>query len=299
MKEPPFILHISSKIFTTLLQRQVNIFVATSQTDGNALFKDERNALIHPGEYGMYREQCFRELLQSFLTRNCKISDSFIISACDDHITTQCDVLMQNAFSMPLTDSGIGKFHPAEDIYAVVEMKSNLTKATLKDALRKLAKVKMISDDRRNKVENQETRVLNHNLIPTFLVCNKFTFDKIEDLDLSEIYEGIDRKYWHNAILSVEDRLVLYRFGLTDLPPKTKKCYENTTYYADNEVINYQYSQHIFQFQTETETYDYGLKFLRADHQNKYDHIIRFLSLMRQTVNEMVRYQFDSLEYIN
>ena len=239
MKEPPFILHISSKIFTTLLQRQVNIFVATSQTDGNALFKDERNALIHPGEYGMYREQCFRELLQSFLTRNCKISDSFIISACDDHITTQCDVLMRNAFSMPLTDSGIGKFHPAEDIYAVVEMKSNLTKATLKDALRKLAKVKMISDDRRNKVENQETRVLNHNLIPTFLVCNKFTFDKIEDLDLSEIYEGIDRKYWHNAILSVEDRLVLYRFGLTDLPPKTKKCYENTTYYADNEVINY------------------------------------------------------------
>jgi len=290
---------MSSKVFITLLQRQIDVFISTFQSDGNTLFKNERNSLIHPGEYGMYREQCFRELLQSFLTRDCKISDGFVISSCDDHVTTQCDVLVQNAFSMPLTDSGIGKFHPVEDIYAIIEMKSDLTKAELKDALQKLAKVKMISADRKNRCEYQEIRVLNHDLIPTFLVCNKLNFKKIETLDLNEIYEGIDRKYWHNAILSVDDGVLLYQFKMAELPPKTKKCYENTNFYADNKVINYQYSQHIFQFKNEMESYDCTHYFLQADPTKQYNHIMKFLSYVKQSVNEMVKYKFDSMEYIN
>ena len=271
---------MSSKIFNTLLQRQIDLFVATFQDDGNVLFKDKQNILIHPGEYGMYREKCFRELLQSFLTRDCSISDGFIFSSCNDHITTQCDLLVKNAFSAPLTDSGIGKFHPAEDVYGVVEMKSNLTKAALTDSLRKLAEVKMISDDRENRREYQEIRVLNHNLIPTFLVCNKLDFKNIEFLDLDEIYNGIDKKYWHNAILSVDDGMLLYQFKFTDLPAKTKKCYEGTSYYEPSKVINYQYSQHIFQFANDTEIYDCSYYFLRANPKDKYAHIVRFLSLM-------------------
>lgn len=289
---------MASKIFTTLLQRQIDIFVATFREDGNALFKNEQNVLIHPGEYGMYREQCFRELLQSFLTRDCKVSDGFIVSACDDHITTQCDVIVQNAFSMPLTDSGIAKFHPAEDVYAIVEMKSNLTKAELKDALRKLTKVKMISDDRKNRAPHQETRMLNHDAIPTFLVCNKLRFDNIGSIDFSEIYGDIDRKYWHNAILSVEDGLLFYKFRFVDLPPKTKKYYEKTHFYAKDKTINYQYSRHIIQFDDEVESYNCSFNFLQANPDNKYDHIVGFLALMKQAVNEMIRYNFDSLEYI-
>lgn len=290
---------MSSKIFNTLLQRQIDLFVATFQDDGNVLFKDKQNILIHPGEYGMYREKCFRELLQSFLTRDCSISDGFIFSSCGDHISTQCDLLVKNAFSAPLTDSGIAKFHPAEDVYGVVEMKSNLTKAAFSDSLRKLAEVKMISEDRKNRQEYQEIRVLNHNLIPTFLVCNKLDFKNIESLDLDELYNGIDRKYWHNAILSVNDGVLLYQYRLDDLPVKSKKCYEKTSFYEPNKVISCQYSQHIFQFPTETEGYDCSYYFLRANHENKYTHIVSFLSLMKQAINEMIKYQFDSLEYIN
>lgn len=116
---------------------------------------------------------------------------------------------------------------------------------------------------------------------------------------MNEIYEGIDRKYWHNAILSVEDGLLLYQFRMTELPPKTKKCYENTDFYADNKVINYQYSQHIFKFKNEIESYDCTHYFLQADPAKQYNHIMKFLSYVKQSVNEMVKYKFDSMEYIN
>ena len=47
-----------NKIFSTLLERQINQFIETYQKDSNIIFKDFNNTLIHPGEYGMYREQC-------------------------------------------------------------------------------------------------------------------------------------------------------------------------------------------------------------------------------------------------
>ena len=104
---------MSSSIFTTMLKRQIDLFVATFQNDGNALFKNERTALIHPGEYGMYREQRFRSLLQSFLTRDYSVSDGFIISSVDNNVTTQCDVLVNNAFS-PLTNRQRGISFPGK-----------------------------------------------------------------------------------------------------------------------------------------------------------------------------------------
>lgn len=290
---------MASQIFTTLLHRQIDLFVATFQDDSNSLFKDTNKLLIHPGEYGMYREQCFRNLLESFLPRNYRISDGFIISSCDDHRTTQCDIIVQNANAMPLTDGGLGKFHPVEDVYAVVEMKSNLSFDEFKKALRKLAKVKMISDDRKNRDVNQDTRIQNYDSIATFLVCNKLTFSVDDSLHYESIYEGIERTYWHNAILSVEDGLLNYVINFDDLPTGTKRGFEKVFAGTSAKGVSYQYALHKMVVGKNVETYNCVPHYFKADKNNKYRHITSFLALLRQAVQQEVKYNFDSLEYID
>lgn len=290
---------MSSFIFTTMLKRQIDLFVATFQNDGNALFKNENNTLIHPGEYGMYREQRFRALLQAFLTRDYSVSDGFIISSVDNHVTTQCDVLVHNAFSMPLTDGGLGKFYPVEDVYAIIEMKSDLDKPNFINALRKLAEVKMIGEDRQNPHIHKDIPFLNYNAIPTFLVCNKLKFRDIESLNFEEIYDGIDRKYWHNAILSIEDGLLIYKFDIAALPDKSKEVYQKTKFSSLFTTVKYQYAQHVIKFGKSTEPYNCTPILIRSSTEHKYDHIMSFLMMVKGALDDEVKYFFDSIIYVN
>lgn len=289
---------MSNKHFATLLNQQIKLFVSTFQEDSNTFFKNDDEQLIHPGEYGMYREQCFRNLLQIILPGKYTLSDGFIITSYRDQISTQCDIIIKNAFSTQLTDGGLGKFHPIEDVYGIVEIKSNLTKSELKKALQKLAEIKKMGNCRSNKPVYQKTHFLNHDYIPTFLVCNKLVFDNLEQLNFEDIYNGIDRKYWHNAILSLEDGLFMYRLYTNNFPPKTKTHYKASGFNVNNGICEYQYSQHVFSFPDGAETYICPSHFIPAMPNNKYSHIIMFLSALTQATNEMIKYEFDSIEYL-
>ncbi len=286
---------MSSTQFITLLTREIDSFIGTFAHDSNSLFKNENDKLIHPSEYGMYRERCFRRLLQLVLSREYSVTDGFIITS-NDNISTQCDILVNNAFSMPLTDRGLGNFYPVEDVCAIVEVKSDLTKGELTNALRKLSVVKQLSDDRKG-VITSKAHFLNQNYIPSFLVCNKIKCD-IEALNYSEIYKDIDRCYWHNAILSLEDGIILYWLQFKDFPPRTKRLYRDCGFDVENGRTDFQYSQHIFDFTSSVETHNCAYNYIKIDQDNKYYHILYFLTLMRQAIEEMIRYQFDSIEYL-
>lgn len=290
---------MSNKIYTTLLQRQIDTFVATFQDDGASLFKNEQNALIHPGEYGMYRERCFCSLLRAVLTRDCSLSDGFIFSSRHEQPTTQCDILVKNALSMPLTDSGIAKFHPVEDIYAVVEMKSNLTKKELTDALRKLAKVKMIGDDRTNRVNYQEPLLPAFNTIPTFLVCNRLSNIKIKKLNFGAIYDGIDQKYWHNAILSLEDGLLLYRYKGSDLTDNEEKVHKRISGLNSDPCIPWPFPQVSYRSDSEAVVHNCKQDYFPSSKADKYRHIMDFLLFFSHAIQLSEKYQFDSAEYLN
>lgn len=288
---------MASNIFLTLLKRQIDMFVTTFQNDSNSLFKNEQNSLIHPGEYGMYRERCFCSLLRSVLTRDCSLSDGFIFSAWDN-CSTQCDILVKNAMSMPLIDNGIAKFHPVEDVYAVIEMKSNLKKDDLTSTLRKLAQVKMIGDDRTTRREIRESNPHAYDAIPTFLICNRLQISDLETLDFGTIYEGIDRKYWHNAILSIEDGLYNYQYTKAQLPPYVSN---KSPYISVPEAMNIaaECPQLTFRLKKEPDVIDCTPSYIAAQPADQYAHIIRFLSLITQAINLSVKYQFDSVKYIN
>lgn len=285
---------MGSKHFRKLIEQQIDIFVSTFSQGSNSLFKNEQNKLIHPGEYGMYKEACFRNLLQSILDKDYSVSEGFIITACDN-ISTQCDVIVNRSSSRPLTGDGIGKFYPVEDVFAIGEIKSNLSRTDLKSALCKLAKVKMLGSDRKG---NRTTSCFkNQDNIPTFLVCNKLNFD-IKTINFDDIYDGIERRYWHNAILCLEDGVILYQLDLSKLPPNTKAQYEAKGLNTISGKCEWQYSQHIFQINEMVESYDCPTRIIIADKSNKYVHIILFLTGLVEAIEESIKYTFDSIEYL-
>lgn len=286
---------MASKFFKTLISRQIDLFIGTFAEDSNSFFKEENQRLIHPGEYGIYKERCFRTLLQSILEKEYAVSEGVVISSCDDHITTQCDVVVYDSSTMPLTDGGLGKFFPVENTYAIGEIKSNLSKDKFEAALRKLAKAKKIMDDRKTRIDGVYSDIIHFDTIPTFLVCNKLQFD-INKIDFEKVYSGIDRRYWHNLILSLEDGEITYQLVVRDLPDIIAKIYEDEIIKKQDDIPLHQYPQYIFK--GIDQIYNCPVKFIAATETDKYHHIIMFLAALKQAIEVETRYKFDSLLYL-
>ena len=99
---------MASDIMRNIIEQKVDVFASLFGNDANKLFKRE-NKLIHPLEYGMYRERCAKELLELVCNRNIAISDGFLISS-ENNVSTQCDIIMYQKNTMPVIDNGITNF---------------------------------------------------------------------------------------------------------------------------------------------------------------------------------------------
>lgn len=287
---------MSSQIYKTLLQRQIDNFIDTFGQDSNSLFKDMKGKLIHPGEYGMYREDCFKRLLQTILDKDYVVADGFIINA-KDEVSTQCDVLVHRYNAKPLIDGSYAKFFPVEDICGIGEIKSNLSKKEFETALRKLAHNKMLGNSRRVLKIKPEVYVGNFDPIPTFLVCNKLNFN-LEDIDFAEIYEGIPKAYWHNCILSLEDGIITYELEFAKLEDKSKHFNAARGYNVRSGVCDWQYSQHILILDNIPEVYDCPVKSILSNIKNPYQHIYTFLGSVELAIKQCMKYDHDFGEYL-
>lgn len=199
---------MSSNIYKTIIKRKLQIFVEVFANDSNKIFKQKNNTLIHPGEYGKYRENICKEILEIFLNKDVKISDGFIITS-KNNISTQCDIIVYNSEIMPLISNDISKMFPVEEIRAIGEIKSNLNKTNFINALKKLANNKKLNEDKIGLPKSKRYNSKTYDTLPTFLICNKLEFD-YNKVDLKEIYGDIPRQFWHNAILSIEDGFISY-----------------------------------------------------------------------------------------
>ncbi|WP_449416604.1 DUF6602 domain-containing protein [Phormidium nigroviride] len=210
---------MANKIFEQLLLEQIEIFRDSFLNRSKNLFFNEEGKLIHPGEYGTYREAIVKDFLQFLVPRNLDISQGFIINSSDE-ISTQCDIVVYDAGVTPLIQSeSRQRFFPVETVCAVGEIKSTLSKQDFKKAINKLSQVK-------KQRESIKTRTLIRKAIPgdyhpetcpydqlfTFIVCQKLNFD-IEDIarEINNIYDvDLPYRYRHNLVLSLEDGLLLY-----------------------------------------------------------------------------------------
>ena len=91
--------------------------------------------LIHPGEFGRYRENICKEFFKNIVPSKYHFADGFIINAHGD-ISTQCDIILFDPQNTPLIMNDENqRFFSVETVVMVSEVKSIMTNQQFADSL--------------------------------------------------------------------------------------------------------------------------------------------------------------------
>lgn len=134
---------IVNSIYVSLIDAQLSAFASDfTDTARNVFYDAGKRRLIHPGEFGGYRESLVRKLLANFLPESFGVSHGFVISP-EGEVSTQCDIVVYSRHYAPVIQSAEQqRFFPVESVVAVGEVKSKLSLGDLEAACNKLRKVK-------------------------------------------------------------------------------------------------------------------------------------------------------------
>lgn len=282
---------MSSQVYKKILNRKIENFVEIFSNDSNKIFKKTDNTLIHPGEFGKYRERACKEILRIVLKKDVDISEGFIITS-NNSISTQCDIIIYNADTVQLISNDIARMFPIEEVRAIGEIKSNLNKNDFKEALRKLANNKKLEDERCNTTIKKRYLSKTYDTVPTFLICNKFEFN-YEKIKLEEIYEDIPRKYWHNAILSIEDGFISYVLDFRRGNENTINTLKENEFDVEKLGI-WAYPYEYFR----DDVIETRENVVYVDNKDKYSHIVNFFVNVASLVKDTYIYEHDPVEYL-
>lgn len=280
---------MGNRIFETVLNRKIEIFASTFIEDSASIFFEE-NKLIHPGEYGKYRENSLKELLRH-ITKH-KVSDGFIITP-DDKVSTQIDIVIFKNDEAPILEKNYIDFFSVESVIAIGEVKSTLDRTAFIDTIRKLATNKQLHQSRKGKCLKKEYNGPEHDEIISFLVCKTTSFD-ISTLNFDEIYIGIEQKYRHNFILDLDKGLIGYEFPFKNLNA------DDTNVFVQNKgnidaTVWYEYPNLTFN----NNLYKCKDIYHPIQTDKKYNHIHLFLTKLTQTIEYKNLYSTELLNYLN
>lgn len=208
-------MNILESLFNFHIEKFKSAFLGTSRE----IYFDDKRKLIHPGEFGAYRERIVQDFLRLFVPSNLSMGNGFVVNSYGN-VSSQCDIVIYDASATPLIeDSEHQRFYPCESVVGVGEVKSILSKSQLKDALRKLSKIKEIR--RYIKAPAYKFPILpGSNFDPihnpqdttvTFLICEKVnaSIDEMPDL-FSEAYSSSEHIFRHNLLLDVSKATYFY-----------------------------------------------------------------------------------------
>ncbi|WP_152035320.1 DUF6602 domain-containing protein [Paraburkholderia terricola] len=233
-----------------LLDEKMRVFAEAFVDGSRRLFVDDKGALVHPGEFGSYREAITHVFLRAFIPQRMAADSGFVVTS-SGHISTQCDVVIYDRSVTPLLQNDYKqRFFPLESVCAVGEVKSVMSLADLKAALRKLSGVKSLRDTlyepryvhcvkEDGLASEYEPHRDERDQIITFLICEGFAFDiadKMEEVLSCYIQEHpqYPSNLRHNFVLSIRDGLLTYVHHsgpLFPFPTKSTEVvhYDNTS----------------------------------------------------------------------
>ncbi len=120
------------------------------QTEMAATLELGRNCITHNGEMGEAAEESWRKWLKTYLPGRYEV-DKAIVVDCDGNTSDQIDIVIYDRqYSYFVFKHEQFKYVPAESVYAVIEVKQDLTKAHLDYAGSKAESVRRL---RRTSVE--------------------------------------------------------------------------------------------------------------------------------------------------
>lgn len=284
---------MASKIMKTIFERKLKNFAMIFAKDAKSIFMNGEGVLIHPGEYGKYREEICKELLKLMLNTNLDVSDGFVVTS-EDSISNQCDIIVYNKEIAPIISGDIAKMYPVEEVRMIGEVKSSMTKKQYVAALRKLArnKEKLIND--RLDYSHEKSKKPDYcDTIGTFLICSKLNL-KLEELKNEEIYKGIDRKYWHNAILSVEDAYITYSMDASNANREDIEKLKSAGYDLSKKPVFFYPHFSV----TRGRLVENSERHIHCDKNNKYAHIEKFFVSISNCATEVCKYEYDNVAYL-
>lgn len=208
---------MSDNIINKILLHKAKRFKGVFADDSVDLYFNSKNKTFHAAEFGRYRENLTADFLKSFIPGYISVSTGFIVSQ-KNRVSTQCDIVLYDKDLTPLIqDDKLNQFFPADCIKGIGEVKSNLTKTLLKEALVKLAEVKKVSFEVSKEAAGHtcDTYDREHdwNHAYTFLICNQITGDTSDlanEIDTYYTKHSIPHKYRHNFILSLDGKALYY-----------------------------------------------------------------------------------------
>jgi hypothetical protein len=209
-----------------LLDEKMRVFADAFCDGSRRLFVDDSGRLVHPGEFGSYREDVTKDYLRAFVPQRMAIDSGFVVTA-SGRISTQCDLIIYDRSVTPLLQNdNRQRFFPIESVCAVGEVKSVMSLTDLKAALLKLAGVKLLRDTlydpsyvhcaKENGLASKyEPHRHELDQVVTFLICEAFSFDIADKMEeVLSCYVQDHPKYpsnlRHNFVLSIRDGLLTY-----------------------------------------------------------------------------------------
>ena len=204
-----------NKRYYEIFKIKIDNFI-TEMNQSKSIYEDlsKKNKLIHPAEYGMYKERTLKELTKFILPVKYEITDGYVINSFDE-TSTQCDLILYDKINTPLIEYGDRfQFIPAESVVAIGEVKSVLTKNDFIKTAIKLAKNKKLCKPSEHYCEINNG--YNEELFApfSFIICDyitgindNFTFkDLIKELAEEYRKEGLNVNNYFNIIISIEDK---------------------------------------------------------------------------------------------
>lgn len=80
-------------IIKNITVQNLKNFMNSFKESKNIFWDEEKNRLMHSGEYGIYREELIKKWLRIFIPDMFGISSGFIINS-KGQISTQCDLII-------------------------------------------------------------------------------------------------------------------------------------------------------------------------------------------------------------
>lgn len=106
---------------------------------------EQSKVFSHNGEAGTSREALVRDFLSSCLPAHVQAIHNAEIIASDGGVSRQCDVVIVNRETPPLTSLQGYRVIPNECVYGLVEVKTSLNRKDLLDACEKIANARQLS----------------------------------------------------------------------------------------------------------------------------------------------------------
>lgn len=139
-------------------------------------FQQVTSMISHPGEKGSSRENALKNYLRPHIPDKFEFSEGIIVDSHDQQ-SCQIDMIIHDKIATPfLLDTSMKRVIPIESVYAIIEVKSTLTKDELRKSIKNVQSVRSLTKN-----------TLNGQASPTL----GFVFAYTTDSSLETVYKNL------------------------------------------------------------------------------------------------------------